>query len=50
MPDKIKVIKGLEACHYGNCPKCPYWGGRSNCSKRELLNDALQLLKDDEEE
>ena len=49
MPDREKVIKGLESCLGlgGSCKKCPY--KLSGCSdmdcRRPLLRDALALLK-----
>ena len=50
MPDREKVIKGLEYCakypnEYGDCygGDCPY-GPRMECHK-ELMRDALALLK-----
>ena len=52
MPDKDKVIKGLELCAERYCDSdCPYYrrsptiGG--TCTK-ELLADALALLKEHE--
>ena len=58
MPDREKVIKGLDVClkniDQSDCPNdCPYL---SDCSKYEnrvvfqpLMRDALALLKDQEE-
>ena len=46
MPDREKVIKGLEACWDGGCAECPYC---ETCSDAEdfvdLAHDALELLK-----
>lgn len=50
MIDKNKVIEGLEMCQHGKCFDCPYWDGTIYCSKLELLSDALELLKDKENE
>lgn len=54
MPDREKVIKGLECCDYCNslthsCFQCPYIDlnksdGMSRCTA-ELAHDALALLK-----
>ena len=51
MPDKEKVIKGIEHCDfgcYGNCyeKECPYY--QSNDCTNELKNDILALLKEQE--
>lgn len=55
MPDRGKVIKGLECCSADNrkCNRCPYdpdtdeavWEG--NCTK-DLVHDALELLEERE--
>lgn len=55
MPDREKVIKGLERCELYNklnCDKCPYdyngrGNGKSECTA-ELVTDALTLLKEQE--
>jgi DNA-directed RNA polymerase subunit RPC12/RpoP len=55
MPDREKVIKGLEMHKSGLCNVltangkvyCPYWASNDNCMI-ELLNDALALLKEQE--
>lgn len=57
MPDREKVIKGLERCKLMNkinCDKCPYdyngrGNGKSECTA-ELAEDVLELLKEQEEE
>ena len=55
MPDREKVIRGLECCHKRgecrNCPyfDCPYWENNDNCMV-QLLKDALELLKVQKEE
>lgn len=51
MPDREKVIKGLECCISNAHNKCPYWD-KDNvhplpCSDR-LHADALALLKEQE--
>lgn len=54
MPDREKVIKGLECCSKldDNCTDCPYDyagdGGESICLRRQLMPDALALLKEQE--
>lgn len=50
MPDREKVIKGLEMCANSKCGnKCPYNVINYGCrSKLEL--DALTLLKEQEKE
>ena len=51
MPDREKVIKGLECHTEGNCVECPYRDGWRTCPFGEtLLVDALTLLKKQEEE
>lgn len=48
MPDREKVMKGLECCALGslrNCEGCPYTETR--CSEH-LCGDALALLKEQE--
>lgn len=55
MPDREKVIKGLEHCkdvNKLNCDECPYdyngrGNGKSECTA-ELASDALALLKEQE--
>ena len=57
MPDREKVIKGLERCKLYNklnCDKCPYdyngrGNGKSECTA-ELATDTLALLKEQEAE
>ena len=46
MPDREKVIKGLECCGFDHCdPKeCPYYVEMNNCEGM-LMRDALTLLK-----
>lgn len=56
MPDREKVIKGLEICRHRvisqeNCKECPYiYDGRAKQSNCEgvLHWDALELLKEQE--
>jgi len=52
MPDREKVIKGLEICKERNycCPKCPYYdrNAEMGCHSNELMADALALLKEQE--
>lgn len=54
MPDKEKVIKGLECCSNleDDCTDCPYDYagdyGESFCLRRQLMPDALALLKGQE--
>ena len=49
MPDREKVIKGLESCKHPFCQiyDCPYapWDRDLTC-KDELFDDALELLKE----
>jgi hypothetical protein len=49
MPDREKVIKGLEYCeeYFNCCDKCPYWNGGTHCAA-DLAHDALALLKEQE--
>lgn len=49
MPDREKVIKGLEYCeeYFNCCDKCPYWDGSTHCTA-DLTHDALALLKEQE--
>lgn len=54
MPDREKVIRGLENCRncspVDGCPKeCPYWTNENPtgcCTFVPLLDDALALLRD----
>ena len=49
MPDREKVIKGLECHAEVNCVDCPYRDGWRTCPFGEtLLADALALLKEQE--
>lgn len=44
--DKEKVIKGLEECvGNGNCTKCQYGKEKQALSCKQLLTDALELIK-----
>lgn len=49
MPDREKVIKGLEHCSEDGCEGCPY---EPDCLMAdgfsELAKDALELLKEQE--
>ena len=54
MPDREKVIKGLETCSAGkehapndrDCTSCPYYpAGYTGCTCKPLMADALALLK-----
>lgn len=52
MPDREKVIKGLELCEIGSGDRCyetecPYYG--QGCTE-SLKNDILELLKEQEKE
>lgn len=48
MPDREKVIKGLECCAYKkNCNECPYFKGNATCMD-DKDKDALELLKEQE--
>ena len=53
MPDREKVIKGLEYCmknqHCSDCESCAY-GGVTSVICNSLIKDALELLKEQEEE
>ena len=48
MPDREKVIRGIEACiqDQPKCGKCPYF--RNDECKSGLRPDALELLKEQE--
>lgn len=55
MPDREKVIKGLECCTSldsvdSTCMVCPYnydgEGGESFCLRGKLMPDAIDLLKE----
>ncbi len=52
MPDREKVIKGLECCcvYIEKCDECPYMAARDErliwCHGREMEKDALALLKE----
>ena len=50
MPDREKVIKGLECCNApNNHDDCPYNGDNHyNVCTHKLLCDALELLKEQE--
>ena len=51
MADREKVIKGLEECaENGKCTKCQYGKEKQAFSCKKLLADALELLKEQEEE
>ena len=51
MPDREKVIRGLEACvcdlRLMQCEACPYHTDKSRCVTT-LMRDALALLKEQE--
>lgn len=49
MPDREKVIKGLEYCkeYFNCCDKCPYWDRGTQCMP-DLANEVLILLKEQE--
>lgn len=50
MPDREKVVKGLE-CLITNkvpCDGCPYNKGENLSCLRNIANDALELLKEQE--
>ena len=62
MPDREKVIKGLECCtcdlpldnkvHFSDlCELCPYYNKKTDyCFRKvELMRDALALLKEQQE-
>ena len=49
MPDREKVIKGLECCLGGHCNECPYserWGFGDDVCVRTLRKDTIELLKE----
>lgn len=49
MPDREKVIKGLEHCSEDGCKDCPYETDCTMCDGFSLLaKDALTLLKEQE--
>ena len=54
MPDREKVIKGLECCASTSyeCRKCPYGDECLNtdfpCGETHLISDALTILKEQE--
>ena len=52
MPDREKVIKGLESCSDNNCRDCPYpcICEYADAWPKELHRDALELLKEQGEE
>ena len=50
MPERDKVIKGLEHCRKTSCESCPYnatdvKNSNPTCLINEMLSDALALLK-----
>jgi len=48
MPDREKVITGIQYCLEGNCNvNCPYLTGKSPCPNA-MLRDALALLMEQE--
>ena len=57
MPDREKVIKGLEAhekgcgyrSHHCDVMGCPYRYGDESCDIEEMCHDALALLKEQDE-
>ena len=50
MPDREKVLNGLEACRKTDCINCPYSAlEKEVCLIKYLLTDALALLKEQEE-
>ena len=50
MPDKEKIIKGLEECAgNGNCTKCQYGKEKQALSCKKLLADVFILLKEQED-
>lgn len=50
MPDREKVMKGLEACGKTDCINCPYSTLEPEvCLVKYLLIDALELLKEQED-
>lgn len=57
MPDREKVIKGLECCtmlatleHPYRCKECPYQINGAPCERFAIMKDAISLLKDQEDE
>lgn len=48
MVDREKVIKALEKCSFRDCPTCPYYSPNDSRCIRELIYDALTLLKEQE--
>ena len=50
MNNKLKVIKALEKCSSRDCPTCPYYSPNDSRCIRELIYDALTLLKKQEEQ
>lgn len=48
MPDREKVIKGLEHCSEDGCEGCPYEPDCMMADGFELARDALELLKEQE--
>ena len=47
MPDREKVIKGIETCRKTDCANCEY--STEVCLIDEIISDALALLKEQEE-
>ena len=46
MPDREKVIKGLEECvGNGNCAKCQYGKEKQALRFKKFLTNALELIK-----
>ena len=55
MPDREKVIKGLECCtmmttleYPYRCKECPYQINGNPCERFTIMKDALELLKEQE--
>lgn len=48
MPDREKVMKGLECCSRGCKFGCPYADEESSTCESVLAADALELLKEQE--
>lgn len=48
MVEREKVIKALEKCSFRDCPTCPYYSPNDSRCIRELIYDALTLLKEQE--
>ena len=49
MPDREKVLKGLEACRKTDCINCPYFAlEKKVCLINYLLTDAIEMLKEQE--